>query len=312
VFARLGQAAPEDEAAAAAGRKSVFDRIQGTAQCPALVLLRLVKPPRFIGCHAAGPLVMSRTHAGRMRETSAGAAGAPVTLADEEENGVPEAAAPATAGALGAGAAGLGKFGLKVSPSSAVPISIDMCAPSVGMQRCAESAQAARQDNARRVLRPRRRRRTLTPRPARAQEGTQGVAELQAKLEVLQAQIERMNAEKAAAAPPAPPPASPAADPCSVAVGNVSPMAVPEVVAAHFSMRAPRAVSRMVPPCGIRDTHHAVLSCAGRGFSHTFSSQAAKTSQGALVCLCMREPVFQTRSLRTWRPVRGRESPSLP
>ncbi len=158
------------------------------------------------------------------------------------------------------------------------------CAPSAGMQRrtaLPQSSQAAPQEDPRHKLSPRMRLRALTPRPARAQEGTQGVAELQAKLEALQAQIEAMNAEKAAAQPPAPPPASPAADPCSVAVGNVSPMAVPEVVAAHFSMRAPRSVRLLF----------SVVVLAGKARKSRWS---------------------QTRPQRTRRLARGRGRPSPP
>ncbi len=72
VFARLGQAAPEDETAAAAGRKSVFDRIQGAAQRPALVLLSLAKLPRLDSCRASDLLAMSCKRAGCMTSQSWG------------------------------------------------------------------------------------------------------------------------------------------------------------------------------------------------------------------------------------------------
>ena len=55
------------------------------------------------------------------------------------------------------------------------------------------------------------------------------MADLQRKLEVLQEQVRRMNAEKLAAA------AAPIVDPCTVHVAGLSPLMVPEVIAAHFS-----------------------------------------------------------------------------
>ncbi|KAK9835988.1 hypothetical protein WJX81_004011 [Elliptochloris bilobata] len=61
-------------------------------------------------------------------------------------------------------------------------------------------------------------------------EGAEGVVELQRKLEALQEQVRRMNAEKLAATEAADP------DPRTVHVANLSRLAVPEVVAAHFSM----------------------------------------------------------------------------
>ncbi len=68
------------------------------------------------------------------------------------------------------------------------------------------------------------------------QEGADGVAELQMKLEALQAQIQQMDAEKALTAKAN---SGPSVDRCSVHVAGISPVAVPEVIAAHFSMCSP-------------------------------------------------------------------------
>lgn len=174
--------------------------------------------------------------------------GAPADDAAGVGNGAATAAdAPVLAGA--ALRAGTGKFGLKVG----------------GQLR---ACHAAHQQALRRALRAHVWDAPMLKLAPGAQEGAEGVVELQRKLEALQEQIERMNAEKAAASP-----AAPSVDPCVVHVAGVSPVAVPDVIAAHFSTCA-RSVAPGAPVCAVPRGYGCSTFCLaaqvwpGRGGEH--------------------------------------------